>query len=168
LRVEIEEAPARPGNPRELPSGNDRLMLPMMSNFNVLPDVPVTVTARPRVAFTPSWLILRNPRNWVIHDVRIGNQSQFAQSGDIPGDEFHSGAIDSFVRFETAQPWMDVSVVASYVGTVAEGEPLHVTMVGRSKSHSSTRLVARWAPDGWREPWMMGSADVIPDDRSMQ
>ena len=45
-----------------------------------------------------------------MNDIKIGNRSQFVQSGDVPGDLFATNAIDTFVRFEAAQTagWYDI------------------------------------------------------------
>ena len=55
-------------------------------------------------------------RELIINDVTIGNRSQFAQSGALPGDMFANNSIDSFVTFETAQTAMDVTMIVTYIG----------------------------------------------------
>jgi hypothetical protein len=65
-----------------------------------------------------------------VNDIKIGNRSQFVQSGDVPGDLFATNAIDTFVRFESAQTAMDVVVVVTYIGLNESGCPFFGAMVG--------------------------------------
>ena len=58
-----------------------------------------------------------------MNDIKIGNRSQFSQSGDVPGDMFATNAIDAFVSFETAQTAMDVVMVVTYIGLNESGVP---------------------------------------------
>ena len=81
------------------------------------------ITSRPqRVAFRAERFFVSNggtaggAGDWVINDISIGNRSQFAQSGQLPGDMFSNASIDSFVSFETAQTAMDIVMVVTYVG----------------------------------------------------
>jgi hypothetical protein len=68
--------------------------------------------------------------NWIINDITIGNRSQFAQSGALPGDMFASQAIDSFVTFETAQTAMDVVMIVTYQGATEGGTPFYGSIIG--------------------------------------
>jgi hypothetical protein len=132
-----------------------REVLPLSTGVRVKPGQSAKITARPqRVAFRPErffvsdsgsvnkgswWKRLwpwysapqsKGASDWIINDILIGHRSQFAQSGDIPADMFRSNAIDSFVSFETAQTAMDVSVVATYIGSNPKGEVFYASMVG--------------------------------------
>jgi hypothetical protein len=68
--------------------------------------------------------------NWIINDITIGNRSQFAQSGALPGDMFANVAIDSFVTFETAQTAMDVVMIVTYQGPTEGGTPFYGSIIG--------------------------------------
>jgi hypothetical protein len=126
---------------------------PDMANRQVLPmntgttPVPVNstaqITSRPqRVAFRPERVFVSSggidsqtgqplsAADWIINDITIGNRSQFAQSGALPGDMFSSEAIDSFVTFETAQTAMDVVMVVTYQGPVEGGIPFYGSIIG--------------------------------------
>lgn len=70
--------------------------------------------------------------DWEILDITIGNKSQFAQAGALPGDMFSNLAIDSFVSFDTAQTAMDVCVTVTYRGPHKEGVPFSGGMLGTS------------------------------------
>ncbi len=122
---------------------------PTMANRQVLPmntgttPVPISstaqITSRPqRVAFRPERVFVSSAdiggsgsaANWIINDITIGNRSQFAQSGALPGDMFSNVAIDSFVTFETAQTAMDVVMIVTYQGSTEGGTPFYGSIIG--------------------------------------
>lgn len=70
--------------------------------------------------------------DWEIHDITIGNKSQFAQAGALPGDMFSNLAIDSFVSFDTVETAMDICVTVTYRGPHKEGVPFSGGMLGTS------------------------------------
>ena len=100
------------------------------------------ITSRPqRVAFRPERVFVSSggvdaggapltAADWIINDITIGNRSQFAQSGALPGDMFSNVAIDSFVTFETAQTAMDVVMIVTYQGPVEGGIPFYGSIIG--------------------------------------
>ena len=75
----------------------------------------------PRSSFRPERLFIDavNDQDWIIHNITIGNRSQFLQDGSIPGDMFRTDAIEAFVSFETVQPAMDIVVDVGYIGSHA-------------------------------------------------
>ena len=122
---------------------------PTMANRQVLPmntgttPVPIAstaqITSRPqRVAFRPERGFVSSAdiggsgsaATWIINDITIGNRSQFAQSGALPGDMFANVAIDSFVTFETAQTAMDVVMIVTYQGATEGGTPFYGSIIG--------------------------------------
>jgi hypothetical protein len=132
-----------------------REVLPLSTGVRVNPGQSAQITARPqRSAFRPERLFVsdsgsmnngpwwkrlwpwysapqsKGASDWVINDIRIGSRSQFSQSGDIPADMFRSGAIDSFVTFETAQVAMDVALIVTYIGPNPRGEVFYASMIG--------------------------------------
>jgi hypothetical protein len=79
------------------------------------------------------WYTAPQPKgasDWIIHDIVIGNRSQFSQTGVIPADMFRSTAIDNFVSFETAQIAVDVKFVVEYIGPNHKGERFYASMIG--------------------------------------
>ena len=120
-----------------LPDRADREILPMSTGVPILPTQSAQITGRPqRLAFVPCRFVISNAgtsggaADWIVNDIKIGNRSQFSQSGDVPGDMFATNAIDTFVRFETAQTAMDVVVVVTYIGLNESGVPFFGAMVG--------------------------------------
>jgi hypothetical protein len=102
------------------PNQAQRQVLPMNTGTQVVnAGSSAQITSRPqRVAFRPERIFVSEQgtgaASWVINDVTIGNRSQFAQSGALPGDMFSPTAIDSFVTFETAQTAMDIVMIVTY------------------------------------------------------
>ena len=98
------------------------------------------ITSRPqRVGFRPERLFVSNfsldglgATAWTINDITIGNVSQLAQAGNLPGDMFANTAIDSFVTFKTAQTAMDVVLITTYNGTTEGGIPFTGAIIGLS------------------------------------
>ena len=93
----------------------------------------IRVISRPEaVAFRPEQLHITSPHpeHFNIVDVLIGNRTQFAQSGEIPGDMFAISAIDTFLSFETVQTAMDIEIRVRYVGPNPEGEVFEAKMIG--------------------------------------
>ena len=59
--------------------------------------------------------------DWIVNDLRIGNRSQFAQSGDIPGDLFTTNAVGIFVKFDPAPAKGAIEIDVTYIGLRKEG-----------------------------------------------
>ena len=119
------------------PNFAGRDILPLSTGVPILPTQSAQITGRPQVrAFAGRRLMVSNAgtaggaADWIINDIKIGNRSQFVQSGDVPGDLFAVNAIDTFVRFETAQTAMDIVVVVTYIGLNESGAPFFAAMVG--------------------------------------
>ena len=135
--------PALPFPPRAAlvdappPTFAARDILPLSTGVPILPTQSAQITGRPQArAFRGDRLMVSNAgtaggaADWIINDIKIGNRSQFVQSGDVPGDLFAVNAIDTFVRFETAQTAMDIVVVVTYIGLNESGAPFFAALVG--------------------------------------
>ena len=124
------------------PTRADREILPMSTGGTAVPfKVSAQITSRPqRVAFRPERVMISNggtafgSADWIVNDISIGNRSQFAQSGQVPGDMFAINAVDSFISFETAQTAMDIVMTVTYVGAnVDPGScPFYGSILGTS------------------------------------
>ena len=91
------------------------------------------VIIRPQtLAFRPEDLAIHGDQSrWVVHDIKIGNRSQFmAKRGPAPGTEFGPGGILEHLRLETCQTAMDLVIVVEYVGPEPDGEIFEGTIVG--------------------------------------
>ena len=120
-----------------MPTKANRDILPMSTGVPILPTQSAQITGRPQcLVYVCNRFMISNAgtaggaADWIVNDIKIGNRSQFVQSGDVPGDLFASNAIDTFVRFEAAQTAMDVVVVVTYIGLNESGAPFFGAMVG--------------------------------------
>ena len=93
-----------------MPTQANRDILPMSTGVPILPTQSAQITGRPQtLVFKIGRFVISNAgtaggaADWIVNDIKIGNRSQFVQSGDVPGDLFAVNAIDTFVRFEAAQ-----------------------------------------------------------------
>ncbi len=117
---------------RQTPIRADRITLPMSSGVNIFPNTSAQITSRPQsVAFRPERIIIGNrPNEWIVNDVKVGNRSQFAQSGDVPGEMFAATTIDGYVSMETVQSAMDFVMVVTFIGDSQEGAPFVCGVLG--------------------------------------
>jgi hypothetical protein len=120
-----------------LPTQANRDILPMSTGVPILPTQSAQITGRPQVlVFKIGRFVISNAgtaggsADWIVNDIKIGNVSQFVQSGDVPGDMFATNAVNTFVRFSPAQTAMDVVVVVTYIGLNESGCPFFGAMVG--------------------------------------
>jgi hypothetical protein len=120
-----------------LPTEANRDILPMSTGVPILPTQSAQITGRPQtLVYKIGRFVISNAgtaggaADWIVNDIKIGNRSQFVQSGDVPGDMFATNAIDTFVRFASAQTAMDVVVVVTYIGLNESGCPFFGAMVG--------------------------------------
>lgn len=120
-----------------LPTATSRWILPMSSGVPILPCQQVQITGRPQTQLfqVNGWRISNagtagGAADWIVNNILIGNRSQLAQSGDVPGDVFATNAIDSYVTFESAQTAMDIAVVVTYIGCNESGVPFYSAMFG--------------------------------------
>ena len=101
--------------------------------MKIKPGGTHVVIVRPQtLAFRPEDLAIHGDRSrWVVHDIKIGNRSQFAgKQGPAPGTEFGPGGICEHLRLETCQTAMDLALVVEYVGPEPDGEVFEGTIVG--------------------------------------
>ncbi len=109
----------------------NRIYLPLSSGVNLLPGARAVVTSRPQDPFRPERIVIGgNPESWVVSDIKVGNRSQFSQSGDIPGAVFSVSSKGTGLEFETVQTAMDFSILVTYIGDKKEGEPLLACALG--------------------------------------
>lgn len=119
----------------QAPTRSNRIILPMTSSGNITSSA--SVTARPQSqAYRPEKLIVGGtPSNWLIDDIKVGNRSQFAQSGSIPAEAFASSALGNEVTFETVQTAMDFVMSVTFVGTASAGEQFRAVVFGTAADH---------------------------------
>ena len=114
-----------------------RAILPMGSGVSILPNATANITSRPQsMAFRPERVVIGGtPSDWIVNDIKVGNRSQFSQSGDVPGEVFAASASDSFVSFDTVQTAMDFVMTVTYVGPNKDGEPFNCGVLGTAVTY---------------------------------
>lgn len=94
------------------------------------------VVVRPQtMSFRPEDIAIHGDRSrWVVHDILVGNRSQFVSRAipPAPGTEFGPGGILEHMRLDTCQTAMDLRLVVEYVGPEEDGEVFEATVVGTS------------------------------------
>lgn len=120
-----------------------RQPLPLNSQGACLPGQRVEIVARPQsIAMRPERIVIsQNAADFLIHDIRVGNRSQLAQEGVLPGDVFAAEAVDTFVAFETIQTAMDFTIIVEYVGTNPEGEVFNAVVFGVSVEEATPEQI---------------------------
>ncbi len=114
-------------------------ILPLSTGVLIETNQSAQITARPQLgAFTPHRMFISSAgtkngaADWIVNDIKIGNESQLIQSGDIPGDMFAEQSLDSFIRMDRADRGIDVVIVVTYIGDNKKGCALYGAMIGHS------------------------------------
>jgi hypothetical protein len=75
--------------------------------------------------------ICEHPNRWMIHEIRVGDRSQFMSTPyPIRGEAFRQGGIMGDVRLDVGLTCQDFRIDVEYVGPVAEGEVFEAVIVG--------------------------------------
>ena len=106
----------------------------------------VTRAEDPCEAFRPrAVLILKNPERWLVHDICIGNRSQWPRD-KMGRDKFSRpilgaslGQITRLMSLETSQIAMDMVLTVEYVGPEDDGEVCEVSWLGLGSLPTATR-----------------------------
>lgn len=95
-------------------------IVPVVSGSPLPISTKMTIGARIENApFQVERLEIEDAWDWIVNDLRINGRTQFAQSGDIPGDMFATTAIAAFVSLEECTAGGEIEVDVTYIG-VAE------------------------------------------------
>lgn len=92
------------------PTKSRKLVLPMSSTGTVAAGASASITARPQtIAFKPQRVLVPATiaPDFTIEDIKVGNKSQLAQSGSLPGEAFVQGAFDAMLDMDTVQTSQD-------------------------------------------------------------
>ena len=107
--------------------------LPIWSGHEAKISGSSHIVARPEEPFlTKKIVICGEPSRWVVEDILVGNRSQLANKGDIPGEAFSLLGSDLrlYLALDTIQTAMDFKLCVRYVGPVAGGEPFSAYAIG--------------------------------------
>lgn len=112
-------------------------VVPIAAQDPLLPTHHMTIrVSEPSAPFRVTRLIIEDgdtdggAADWIVNDIRIGNQSQFVYSGDVPGDMFSTHAIDSFMTFNVWSLDTTLEIVVTYIGLREDGAPFRARLEG--------------------------------------
>ena len=151
-------------------------VLPIATKNRLLPTVTTTISAVLDRPLEIDMLEIEDTgtsggaADWVVNDIRIDGTTQFAQSGDIPGDMFAANALDGFVKF---QPGTRIELVVTYIGLDEGGCCFRARVLGTvvrddlAQPPPDVRAVVRTAGQlldeevvahcDWRAPYVPGT-----------
>lgn len=83
-----------------------------------------TIPAAPQNLFRPERLVIPSDIafDFGVQDIKVGNQSQFAQSVEVPGAVFSEVSIDTNVTFDTAEVGNQISILVRNKGVTDDLE----------------------------------------------
>jgi hypothetical protein len=91
--------------------------------------VDSTILTRPSDPFRPGRIVIcGDASRWIVDDVLVGNRSQTANAGPMPGTAFAISGCE--FRMDTVQTAMELKLRVRYVGPVEGGEPFVAYAVG--------------------------------------
>lgn len=95
-------------------------------SYEMPPNI-VTIVMRPQgAAFRVNRLLIPgNAGRWLVHDIKIGNQSQFRSAMPVAGSLIDNALINGAVIC----PGQDLAVAVEYVGDIADGEEFIGTFI---------------------------------------
>jgi hypothetical protein len=109
LKIELSGT-SRPASPKRPAS----YFLPLSTDVLILPTQCAQITGAPARDFIPERLVIANPDDWIVNDVKCGNRSQTAQNGDIPGIVFSIQAVGCDVTLDRVPKMMELKIVTTY------------------------------------------------------
>lgn len=118
----IKQANAGAVVTEQRPTRARRLVLPMSSSGTVAAAASATITARPQnQAFKPQRIVIPATiaPNFTIQDIKVGNISQLAQSGDLPAEAFVQTLFDGEMDMDTCQTSQDFVIQLTNISGAA-------------------------------------------------
>lgn len=111
-------------------------ILPMQSTGVIAPGGAASITARPQTfAFQPHRVVipLSLATDFIIVDMKVGNRSQFVQTGAVSAETFAQNAVGTGIKFDTVQTSQDFVIQVQNIG----GAPRNffATIFGASLSY---------------------------------
>ena len=95
--------------------------LPLSTDVQILPKQSAQITGRSRSSFLLERLIIADPDDWIVNDIKIGNRALLAQGGDLPGQAFSSRAVGCAMTIHPVSKLLDFKVVLTRGESCKEG-----------------------------------------------
>lgn len=135
LAYELAGSATRPESNRGVSA-----FFPLSSGVSILPGTSAQITSRLCIPgdfrrefdFRAEQIVISDADNWLINDIKVGNLSQFAQCGDIPGVAFSASSVDALFDLAIVRPVMDVVMTVTRVGGDLSGAPFVCSISGNA------------------------------------
>jgi hypothetical protein len=100
------------------------------------------IVVLPQTAFRPQRLVVAATiaASFIIEDIYIGGQSQFAPGSELPAELFTAEAVDSALCLTTATAWTEIRFRVRYVGSDPAGARFYAALIGRCTDGDSNCL----------------------------
>ena len=119
----------------QAPTRARRQLLNLVSTGTIGAGAAATITARPQtIAFKPDRVIVPSSigPDFTIQDIKVGNQSQFVQSGEMSAECFGPLVTESLLDFDTVQTSQDFVMQCQNISGAAR--TFRATVFGKSVS----------------------------------
>ena len=87
--------------------------LPLSTDVPILATQSAQITGRSKSAFLLERVVIADPDDWIVNDIKIGNRSLYAQSGDLPGQAFSSRAVGCELTLDPVPKIMNFAIVTT-------------------------------------------------------
>ena len=87
--------------------------LPISTDVPILATQSAQIEGQSRSTFLLERIVIADPDDWIINDVRIGNRCLFAQRGDLPGQAFSSHAVGCELTLNLVPRVADFAIVTT-------------------------------------------------------
>jgi hypothetical protein len=87
--------------------------LPISTDVPILATQSAKIDGQSRSAFLLERIVIADPDDWIVNDIKIGYRSLFAQTGDLPGQAFSSRAVGCELTLEPVPRVADFTIVTT-------------------------------------------------------
>ena len=87
--------------------------LPISTDVPILATQSAKIEGQSRSTFLLERIVIADPDDWIVNDIKIGNRSLFAQSGDLPGQAFSSRAVGCALTLDLVPRVADFTIVVT-------------------------------------------------------
>jgi hypothetical protein len=127
LAVELSGTATAPSEPCAV-----SYFLPMSTGGTALmPTQSAHITGRPPGDFLPERLVIADPDDWIVDDIKVGIRCQLAASGGVPGQSFSGRAVGGHVTLDLVRRGQDFIMVTTRGEDCEKSAPFFCGVQGR-------------------------------------
>ena len=105
--------------------------LPMTTGVPILPAQSAQIIGRTHVRFLPERIVMADPDDWIVNDIKAGVNSQLAGNGDIPAQAFSGRTVGGHVTLDPVRKGKDFVVAVTRSGDCEWKAPFFCGVQGR-------------------------------------